>query len=113
MKGQMKCHMTKGQMKCHMKRYFIRVYTVAVNQKQSSDKEIQFYLEIITFDSSIHTMEWIIPSVLYHTGLKAYLSVQIEIISRLTDKGHFQYLTGLKGTKEETYLYKTKFISLT
>ena len=66
----------KGPDEMHMKRYFIRLYTVLLSQKQSSDKEILFYLEIITFDSSIYTMKWIIPSVLYHTGLKAYLSVQ-------------------------------------
>ena len=34
------------------------------------------------------------------------------IISELTDKGQFQYLTNLKGPQEGTYLYTIQFLSL-
>ena len=34
------------------------------------------------------------------------------IISDLTGKGQFQYLTNLKGPQEGTYLYTTQFLSL-
>ena len=33
------------------------------------------------------------------------------IISDFIDKGQFQYLTNLKGSQEETYLYTTQFLS--
>ena len=36
---------------------------------------------------------------------KGIYSFPIEIIKGLTDKGQFQYLTGLKGPQEGTYLY--------
>ena len=45
-------------------------------------------------------------------GVQGIYFCQIEIISGLTDKGQFQYLTGLKGPKEGIYLYKAKFLSL-
>ena len=35
-----------------------------------------------------------------------------EIITGLTDKGQFQYLTNLKGPQEGTYLFTTQFLSL-
>ena len=38
---------------------------------------------------------------------KDLYSCPIEIINILTDKGQFQYLTGLKGPQEGTYLYIT------
>ena len=34
------------------------------------------------------------------------------IISEISDKGEFQYLTNLKGPQEGTYLYTTQFLSL-
>ena len=34
------------------------------------------------------------------------------IISEISDKGQFQYLTNLKGPQEGTYLYTTQFLSL-
>ena len=46
-----------------------------------------------------------------HEGKGVY-SCPIEIIKGLTDKGQFQYLTGLKGPQEGTYLYTTQFLSL-
>ena len=36
----------------------------------------------------------------------------IEIIKGLTDKGQFQYLTGIKRPQVRTYLYTTQFLSL-
>ena len=36
----------------------------------------------------------------------------IKIIKGLTDKGHFQYLTKLKGPQVGNYLYTTQFLSL-
>ena len=44
--------------------------------------------------------------------LKGIYFVIYGIISELTDKGQFQYLTNLKGPQEETYLYTTQFLSL-
>ena len=35
-------------------------------------------------------------------SLKTYIPVQIEIIKGLTDKGQFQYLTGLTGPQKGT-----------
>ena len=46
-----------------------------------------------------------------HEGKGVY-SCPIEIIKGLTNKGQFQYLTGLKGPQEWTYLYTTQFLSL-
>ena len=40
-------------------------------------------------------------------------SCPIEIINGLTDNGHFQHFTGLKGPQKRTYLYVTQFLSLT
>ena len=34
----------------------------------------------------------------------------MDVISGITNKVQFQYLNGLKGTQEGTYLYETKFI---
>ena len=36
----------------------------------------------------------------------------IDVISGRTNKGELQYLNGLKGPKEVTYLYKKKILSL-
>ena len=38
----------KTRMKCHIMRHFTRVYTVCKGKKISSDKRIQYFLEIIT-----------------------------------------------------------------
>ena len=46
------------------------------------------------------------------TVLKDLYSCPVEIINWLTDKGQFQYLTGLKGPQVGTYLYTTQFLSL-
>ena len=42
---------------------------------------------------------------------KDLYSCPIEIGKGLTEKGQFQYLTGLKGPQEGTYLYTTQFLS--
>ena len=39
--------------------------------------------------------------------LKDLYPCPIEIFKGLTEKGQFQYLTGLKGLQEGTYLYTT------
>ena len=41
---------------------------------------------------------------------KDLYSCQIESIKGLTDKEQFQYLAGLKGPQEGTYLYTTTFL---
>ena len=54
---------------------------------------------------------WVELSMNIHGGKGKY-SCSIEIIKGLTDKGQFQYLIGLKGPQEGTYLYTTQFLSL-
>ena len=49
---------------------------------------------------------------LHKCPFKDIYSCPIEIIKGLTDKGQFQYLTGLKGPTEGTYLYITQFLTL-
>ena len=44
--------------------------------------------------------------------VKDIYSCPIEIMTGLTDKGQFQYLTKLKGPQEGTYLYIAQFLSL-
>ena len=44
--------------------------------------------------------------------IKGVYFVIYGIISELTDKGQFQYLTNLKEPQEGTYLYTTQFLSL-
>ena len=45
-------------------------------------------------------------------SIKNLYSCLIDTIKRKTDEGQFQYLTGLKGPQEGTYLYTTQFLSL-
>ena len=47
-----------------------------------------------------------------HSYVKDLYSCPIVIFKGLIDKGQFQYLTGLKGSQEGTYLYPTHFLSL-
>ena len=47
--------------------------------------------------------------------LKAYISIHERSLADFIDKGrlnNFQYLTGLNGPQEMTYLYSTKILSL-
>ena len=45
-----------------------------------------------------------------HSLIKAYTYLcPVEAVRRLTDKGQFQYLPGLKRPQGETYLYKAHF----
>ena len=53
------CTLTKSEYPDEMPHYaaFHQGLSFLLRQKQSSEKEIQFYLEIITFDPSINTMD--------------------------------------------------------
>ena len=41
-------------------------------------------------------------------GVKYLYSCPIEIINKLTDRGQFKYLIGLKGVEEGAYLYTSQ-----
>ena len=43
-------------MKCHIMWHFIRVCTIAAEIKETTEKEKQYYLEIVTREPSLHTM---------------------------------------------------------
>ena len=54
------CQTVKTQMKCHITAKcaaFHQCLHCLIRQKQSSEKEVQFYLEIITSDPSIYTID--------------------------------------------------------
>ena len=70
----------KTQMKCHrMKTFHLGLYCL-LRQKRSSEKEIQYYLEIISFDHSIYTMDHPRKNPLLH---RAYPGSEVVIANTL------------------------------
>ena len=61
----------KTQMKCRIMRHFIRVCTVS-RTNRPSEKEIQYFMVIITCDPSIYTMD--------HPDLWPFLRPDMEVI---------------------------------
>ena len=55
----------KIQMKCGIMRHFIKVYTICKDKNVLQRKKYNFYMEIITCDPSIYTMDhakFIVPN---------------------------------------------------